>query len=157
MKLFRLLLYATGLFIGMTVALYQQCQFPPRAPKNFQPVSKTKTTPQLIDHQTVSPLSAELALGKTIFKNKCAMCHNRNMRDDLTGPALAGVRDRWKGYPEQDLFNWIRNSQKMIKEEHPKALEVWQEWEPNIMIGFPNMTDEEISAVLAYIDHTAKV
>ena len=64
--------------------------------------------------------------GKVLFKTNCAQCHNRNMKDDLTGPALAGVRERWKDFPKEDLYNWIRNSQKLIMEKHPRGLALWK-------------------------------
>lgn len=95
---------------------------------------------------------ADVELGKTLFKNQCASCHNKNMKDNLTGPALGGVAERWADYPEEDLYRWIRNSQAMIAEGHPKAVELWNEWKPTVMNAFPNLTDEEIVSLLAYID-----
>ena len=32
--------------------------------------------------------------GKTLFQNNCASCHNKNMKSDLTGPALGDVDPR---------------------------------------------------------------
>ena len=91
-------------------------------------------------------------LGKSLFKNQCAQCHNKNMKDNLTGPALGGVTQRWADYPREDLRSWIRNSQEMIAAGHPRALEVWSEWKPTVMQNYPALTDEEIDALLAYID-----
>lgn len=92
-------------------------------------------------------------IGKTLFHNNCAACHNRNMRDDLTGPALGGVTKRWSKYPKADLYHFIRDSQSMIKKKHPQALQVWQEFKPTIMNPFPNLTDEQIAALLLYIEN----
>ena len=39
--------------------------------------------------------TTSLRVGKTLFWQNCAMCHNKNMKDDLTGPALGGVINRW--------------------------------------------------------------
>lgn len=97
-------------------------------------------------------LTLVLSEGKTLFKRNCAQCHNKNMRDDLTGPALHGVADRWSNLPSEDLYDWIRNSQRLIAEEHPKALELWKEWQPTVMSDFKDLNDTEISAILAYID-----
>ena len=99
-------------------------------------------------------LSAEATpdAGKILFKNNCAQCHAKNMKSDLTGPALGGVLERWADYPEEDLYKWIRNSQAMVKEGHPKALELWGDWKPTIMQAFPNLTDEEIASTLLYIN-----
>lgn len=95
---------------------------------------------------------ADVELGKTLFKNQCASCHNKNMKDNLTGPALGGVQDRWADYPQEDLYTWIRNSQAMIADGHPRAVELWAQWKPTVMNAFPNLTDREIESMLAYID-----
>jgi len=103
----------------------------------------------------VMPLQAQeanIGEGKTLFRNYCASCHNKNMKDDLTGPALGGVEERWADYPQEDLYRWIRNSQAMINEGHPRAVELWNEWQPTIMNNFLNLTDSEIDNILAYID-----
>ena len=87
--------------------------------------------------------------GKTLFKNNCASCHNKDMKSKLTGPALGGVQDRWDN--EADLYAWIRNSQSMIN-THPRGKELWAEWAPTAMTSFPNLTDEDISNILGYIN-----
>ncbi len=97
-------------------------------------------------HAEVSPEA-----GKTVFKNYCASCHNKNMVSDMTGPALAGVEDRWDS--EENLYAWIRNSQAMIFETgHPRALELWNEYKPSAMTAFPNLTDDEIASTLLYVN-----
>ena len=95
---------------------------------------------------------ANIDAGKTLFKNQCASCHNKDMKSKLTGPALGGVADRWDD--EADLYEWIRNSQGMIAAGHPRAVELWNEWKPTVMNSFPNLTDEDIANILAYVDCT---
>lgn len=97
----------------------------------------------------------DIELGKTSFKNNCAACHNKNMKDALTGPALAGSKDRWASYPKSDLYSWIRNSQALIKKGHPKATELWNQYKPTVMTAFPNLSDDEIESILLYIDGVA--
>jgi cytochrome c2 len=87
--------------------------------------------------------------GKTLFKNYCAQCHAKNMKSKLTGPALGGVEERWES--QEDLYAWIRNSQKMIADGHPRAVELWNEWKPTQMTAFEALTDEEIASMLLYI------
>lgn len=72
------------------------------------------------------------------------------MKDPLTGPALGGVESRWPN--QADLYAWIRNSQAMIAAGNPRAVEVWNEWKPTVMTAFPNLTDQEIGNILAYVD-----
>ena len=93
---------------------------------------------------------ADLDAGKTLFKNYCATCHAKNMKSKLTGPALGGVQERWDS--EEDLYAWIRNSQKMIADGHPRATELWEEWKPTVMTSFEKLTDQEIVNILGYID-----
>ncbi len=91
------------------------------------------------------------AAGKTIFKNYCGACHNKDMKTDMTGPALGQAEEHWAEYPREDLYVWIRNSQALISAGHPRAVELWEKWKPVQMSPFPNLTDEDIENVLAYI------
>src|SRR5688572_14846804 len=100
----------------------------------------------------VSRAEPSIETGKTIFSNQCASCHNKNMKDDLTGPALAGVEDRWSAYGKDELYNWIRNSQVMISAGHPRAVELWSRWKPTVMNSFPAFTDEELESIFLYIN-----
>jgi mono/diheme cytochrome c family protein len=102
-----------------------------------------------------APLMAEPtdAEGKELFRNLCASCHNRNMKDKLTGPALGTTAANWADYPRQDLYDWIRNSQAMIASGHPRATQLWSEWKPTVMTAFPNLTDEQIESILLYINN----
>ena len=99
------------------------------------------------------PDEADAAVGATLFKNQCAQCHNRNMKDNLTGPALGGVEERWADWPREDLYAWIRNSQGMISQGHPRAVAVWNEWKPTVMQNFPALTDLEMESLLLYINN----
>ena len=99
------------------------------------------------------PDDADAAAGATLFRNYCGSCHAKNMKDNLTGPALGGVEGRWGEYPRQDLYAWIRNSQAMIAQGHPRAVAVWEEWKPTVMTNFPALTDLEIESLLLYINN----
>lgn len=92
--------------------------------------------------------------GKTLFRNNCASCHNKNMKDNLTGPALGGVEERWASYPKEDLVAWIHNSQALIGAGHPRAVELWNQFKPTAMTSFPNLTEAEVDNILAYIKCT---
>ncbi|MEM9258069.1 MAG: cytochrome c [Bacteroidota bacterium] len=91
--------------------------------------------------------------GKTLWNaNSCGACHNKNMKDDATAPALGGVEDRWADYPREDLYNFIRNNGKLIASGHERATEIYLEWNRSAMNLYPNLTDEDIEALLSYID-----
>ncbi len=97
---------------------------------------------------------ADIEAGKTLFRNLCAACHNRDMKSDLTGPALGVAEANWAAYPKEDLYNWIRNSQAMVKAGHPRAVEVYNQWKQVQMTAFTSLTDPEIANILAYISCT---
>jgi len=90
--------------------------------------------------------------GKDLFVANCAACHNKNMKDNLTGPALGGTEDRWAAYPRKDLYSWIRNSQGLIAAGHPRATELWAKWKPTAMNSFPGLTDEQLESLILYIN-----
>ena len=100
------------------------------------------------------PKYQHLDLGKSIFRNNCAACHAGDMKTNLTGPALGGMRERWRDHGgDTTLYAWIRNSQEMIHAgENQRAQKLWEEWGPTIMNTFENLTDEEIDAVIGYIE-----
>lgn len=109
----------------------------------------------LITFFAINSVSAEVSpdAGKTLFKNYCASCHAKNMKTALTGPALAGSQERWGD--DEALYAWIRNSQAMIASGHPRATELWNEYKPTVMTAFPNLTDDEIGSLLAYVNGVA--
>ena len=90
--------------------------------------------------------------GKILFRNNCASCHNKNMKMDMTGPALSGVLNRWSSYPKEDLYRYIRSAQAMADQNHPKALELEELWGATMMPDYSNFTDEDIENILAYIE-----
>jgi len=77
------------------------------------------------------------------------------MKDDLTGPALKGVQDRWAAYPREDLYAWIHNSQALVKAGHPRATELWNKYKPTVMNSFPAFTPDDIESILLFIDAQA--
>jgi mono/diheme cytochrome c family protein len=85
--------------------------------------------------------------GKALFSQNCASCHAVNK--NLTGPALAGVEDRW---PEKkNLYAWIKNSAAYLKTGDPYAVKLYNDYNKTAMNLFPSLTDQDIDAILAYI------
>ena len=89
--------------------------------------------------------------GKALFKQYCAQCHNKNMKDDLTGPALGEVEVRWEGR-EELLYAWIRNSQEVIASGDEYAVNLYNKWNKTLMNPFTNLKDEEIASILDYVN-----
>ncbi len=44
----------------------------------------------LVFFSAVLSAAPDIEVGKNLFKNNCAACHNKSMKDDMTGPALSG-------------------------------------------------------------------
>jgi mono/diheme cytochrome c family protein len=93
--------------------------------------------------------AADIAAGKTLFINQCATCHNKNMKDKLTGPALGGVEGRWSN--KATLYSWIRNSQGVIASGDAYAVNLYNQYNKSQMTAFPNLKDADIDNLLAYI------
>ena len=85
--------------------------------------------------------------GKALFQANCASCHAVNKK--LTGPALAGVEDRWPD--KAKLHAWIKNNAAVLKSGDKYANDLFVENNKIAMTQFPNITDKEIDAILGYI------
>lgn len=95
---------------------------------------------------TVNIVSAQD--GKALFTTNCASCHQ--VHKPSTGPALAGVEDRWPN--KANLYSWIRNSAAFLKTGDKYANDLYNTWNKTAMNQFPNLTDEEIGAIITYIN-----
>ncbi len=89
--------------------------------------------------------------GQSLFKANCATCHTKNMKADMTGPALGGVQERWEGR-EELLYNWVRNSGEVIASGDAYANKLFSKWNKSVMQAFPNLTNENIDDILLYVD-----
>lgn len=90
----------------------------------------------------------DIAAGKTLFMNNCASCHNP--LKDATGPALKGVDQH---VPSKEwLYSWIKNSSAVIASGDKYANEIFAKWNKNVMTSFPNLSNEEIDNIIAYVN-----
>ena len=86
--------------------------------------------------------------GKTLFNTNCASCHQ--VHKNSTGPALAGVEGRWE--TKEKLYSWIKNSAAFLKTGDAYANKLYLEYNKTAMNQFPNLKNEEIDAILKYIN-----
>ncbi len=150
--LIRVLIRLYTLLLIILAGLFAAFVFAPLFPNEPTVIAETTTVSTAKLSTVPSELITEITTGKKLFKTNCASCHNRNMKSDMTGPALAGVRERWRAYPVSDLYSWVRNSSKLVEEKHPKAVTIYTKWKRSPMTSFNGMTDEEIAAILAYVE-----
>jgi mono/diheme cytochrome c family protein len=85
--------------------------------------------------------------GKALFQANCASCHNP--LKDATGPALQGVSGHSHGI--EWIHKWVHNPPAMIASGDPHAKELQGKF-GTIMTAFPNLKDEEIDAIIKYVD-----
>ena len=86
--------------------------------------------------------------GKSLFNANCASCHKMDQK--LTGPALMGVEDRWKG-DRKKMHAWIKNSSAYAKTDAYAAALI-KEYNGTVMNNFEGVIDDkQIDIVLDYI------
>ncbi|OSZ82302.1 cytochrome C [Chitinophagaceae bacterium IBVUCB1] len=86
--------------------------------------------------------------GKALFQSNCASCHNP--LKDATGPALKGVDARVPS--KQWLYDWIKNSASVISSGDKYANDLYAKWNKTAMTAFPNLSNEEIDAIITYVN-----
>ncbi|GAA0871496.1 c-type cytochrome [Gangjinia marincola] len=84
--------------------------------------------------------------GEKLFKSLCAACHKRYQR--ATGPALYGVTERRS---KEWLYKWIVNSAEMIASGDAQAVALYEEYGQSNMNAFPQLSNEDIDDILAYV------
>lgn len=86
--------------------------------------------------------------GKALFTANCASCHN--VHKDMTGPALAGVEDRW---PDRaHIIAWVHNSSKVLASGDKYADDLFAKWNKTPMTHFEGiLSDKDVDAILDYI------
>ncbi len=97
--------------------------------------------------QDAAPDAGLVSKGETLFKDNCKSCHA--IHTEEVGPALKDVTKRKDA---KWLAAWIRNSTAVIGSGDKYANDLYNKYNKAVMTSFPTFTDEEISALLAYVD-----
>ena len=92
--------------------------------------------------------TANAATGEELFKSKCAVCH-KTTTQKVVGPGLAGMNDK---HSAEWLITWVKDSKAMIDAGDPDAKAIYDEYKQVPMQAFPDLTDEEITSIFAYVD-----
>ena len=99
---------------------------------------------------SLSAQEGDSAKGKSLFNANCAACHKLDKK--MTGPALRKVEQRLseeQGLDREWLAAWIRNSSAVIKSGDAYANKIYDEYGGAAMTAMPQLTDEDISHILA--------
>ncbi|NCI45272.1 c-type cytochrome [Sediminibacterium soli] len=110
---------------------------------SFRRLAKTTITGTILLFGTLSVNAQD---GKTLFQTNCASCHAVHKK--LTGPALAGVEDRWPD--KTKLHAWVHNPAGFAKTD-AYAAGLIKEYAPTLMTGFPQLSEKDIDAIVDYI------
>ena len=92
--------------------------------------------------------SLQVVTGKKIFNANCAACHKLDAK--LIGPALAKVSDR---RTDEWLKAWIKDNAALRASGDSDAIAIFNEYNGSPMTAFPQLSDADIDALLAYTSH----
>ena len=87
--------------------------------------------------------------GQKLFQTNCSSCHKVDSK--LIGPPLNEALEQWDGDKEA-MYLWVKNWSEAVEAGHPRAIEV-QDYDPSAMTLFPQLTDEDIDKIFAYVDN----
>lgn len=117
-------------------------------PTDEPPTPNSKAFLNQFDNAKTS-ISSNGIDGKMLFQDNCASCHS--VIKDLTGPALGGVQER---IPDKKLlYKWVRNPAGVLKSGDVYFNELKKRFNGVVMTSFSSLTDQEIDAILNYIEH----
>ena len=89
--------------------------------------------------------------GKALFTANCASCHNP--LKDATGPALKNID---KTFPSKEWgYKWVHNSQALVQAGDKDAVAIFTKYNKIAMTPFPQLSNEDIDAILKYVDDFA--
>jgi len=89
---------------------------------------------------------ADAVKGKVLFNKLCVFCHKPYKR--VVGPALHGITEKRN---KEWLYKWIRNSKSLIEAGDPEAVKVFEEFRKIPMNAYPDLSNEDIDNILAYV------
>ena len=111
--------------------------------ENFSPQQAVRT----VKKQQIPQPSETVIAGKSLFVSKCAACHGI-----LHGePGLMGFEERGPWQDRNNLYEWIRNPAKFM-EKDPYARRLKEQY-GSMMRAFPEIKNEEIDAIVDYINY----
>jgi mono/diheme cytochrome c family protein len=90
--------------------------------------------------------TAAIHKGQVLFSQQCGSCHN--FRRDGIGPQLGGLTS---AVSADWIKNFIKNPKLVIESGDERAHILFEQYK-TIMPSFPNLSDEELSAIVAFID-----
>lgn len=101
----------------------------------------------IVHAQEIPTDEANISNGKALFNANCKTCHS--VQNKLVGPALKNVYDRAPSI--EWIYDFVRNSQKMIQGGDDYANDIYNEFNQTEMNSFSDFSNEEILSILSYV------
>ncbi|MFN5416819.1 MAG: respiratory nitrate reductase subunit gamma [Flavobacteriia bacterium] len=89
--------------------------------------------------------------GEQNFNKLCMTCHSFTDKV-LVGPGLGGLKDRRE---EEWILKWVKDPQGLISANDEYAVKLFNDFNKIPMPGFPQLKDEEIKDILAFVESKA--
>jgi cytochrome c2 len=96
-----------------------------------------------------SPNKKEFMEGKMLYINNCASCHNKNMKDSLTGPPLRGMHNYMKD--EKQLLVYLNEKEKYFKIYKNLSYKKSRKKDVAQCTDFPNLKQDDVNNLMIYI------
>lgn len=96
----------------------------------------------------------DLLSGGMLLLSDCSACHNKNLVEDMTAPALAWVTKRWKR--REDLLAFTRNTEKEANSGKNLRASFMVNWAASAMVPYEHLSDKELNALYNYIDEMCR-
>lgn len=101
----------------------------------------------------VIQLSPDAKKGEKLYKANCATCHKVNRQ--LTGPPLANMITNYTTDEDKAwMYRWVKNAPGMISSGDERAIELFKRYNMIAMQSFPNLSDQDIGGIMAYVSET---
>lgn len=122
--------------------------------KNFEKTGYIKEQARIVKYEPDVSLNKIQFDGKKLFLQSCASCHHPFK--DMAGPSLAGIDERGPWHDRKVLYKYIRDPSILVTNKYIDSLRKVYGFKH---MAFPDLTDDEISAILEYInvDYTMPV
>jgi len=94
---------------------------------------------------TSQEVDPKVAIGKKLFQTNCAACHKLDKK--LIGPPLGQMADQRS---DEWLKSWIKDNNALRASGDQDAIDIFNEYNGMPMTTFPQLSDEDIDAIIAY-------
>lgn len=145
----RLLFFSVSLFLSFNTFVFAQES---ELSDGQEPQTVEEVQGPQESNVEATPSGGDAAQGKNLFNSLCAACHKLDANS--IGPPLRGVSERRS---EDWLHRWISNSQALIAAGDQQAVEIYNEYNQVAMPPFPQLSDEDIDNILAYVNQPKQV